>query len=143
MTVAPGEEREEEKAEEQETTDIEPSEGLEVPLHPEALHEKQENELVKEISANDEATPTAGIEDPEIGTMQLDPSEMEAAKETEEADVAADAMEFDGDRKINFVPADAPWKDRMWEVFTTFWPLGLIAFGGPQVSSFLMRLVFS
>lgn len=32
------------------------------------------------------------------------------------------------------VAADAPWKDRMWEVFSTFWPLGLIAFGGPQVS---------
>jgi hypothetical protein len=32
------------------------------------------------------------------------------------------------------VAADAPWKDRMWEVFSTFWPLGLVAFGGPQVS---------
>jgi hypothetical protein len=32
------------------------------------------------------------------------------------------------------VAADAPWKDRMWEVFSTFWPLGFIAFGGPQVS---------
>jgi hypothetical protein len=33
------------------------------------------------------------------------------------------------------VAADAPWSERMWEVFSTFWPLGLIAFGGPQVSS--------
>ena len=24
------------------------------------------------------------------------------------------------------VPADAPWKDRMWEVFTTFWSLGFV-----------------
>jgi hypothetical protein len=31
------------------------------------------------------------------------------------------------------VAADAPWSERMWEVFTTFWPLGFVAFGGPQV----------
>ena len=31
------------------------------------------------------------------------------------------------------VGLDAPWSARMWEVFTTFWPLGFIAFGGPQV----------
>ena len=27
---------------------------------------------------------------------------------------------------------DTPWSTRMKEVFTTFWPLGLVAFGGPQ-----------
>lgn len=37
------------------------------------------------------------------------------------------------------VEADAPWSARMWEVFTTFWPLGLIAFGGPQVSLLLVE----
>ena len=43
--------------------------------------------------------------------------------------------EEDGKKKktVMKVAADAPWKDRMWEVFTTFWPLGFIAFGGPQV----------
>jgi hypothetical protein len=40
------------------------------------------------------------------------------------------------------VAADAPWKDRMWEVFSTFWPLGLIAFGGPQVSCVREYLLF-
>lgn len=31
------------------------------------------------------------------------------------------------DKKLHMkVAADAPWKDRMWEVFTTFWPLGLV-----------------
>lgn len=29
--------------------------------------------------------------------------------------------------------ADAPWNKRVWEVITTFGPLSLVAFGGPQV----------
>jgi hypothetical protein len=36
-------------------------------------------------------------------------------------------------KKMKLVAADAPWSERMWEVFSTFWPLGFIAFGGPQV----------
>ena len=41
-----------------------------------------------------------------------------------------------GDKQIKMkVAADAPWRERMWEVFTTFWPLGLVAFGGPTVRS--------
>lgn len=45
-----------------------------------------------------------------------------------------DADETTDKKKVHMkVAADAPWSARMWEVFTTFWPLGLIAFGGPQV----------
>ena len=40
----------------------------------------------------------------------------------------------DKTKKVHMkVAADAPWSERMWEVFSTFWPLGLVAFGGPQV----------
>ena len=40
-----------------------------------------------------------------------------------------------GNKQIKMkVAADAPWSERMWEVFSTFWPLGLVAFGGPTVS---------
>jgi len=34
---------------------------------------------------------------------------------------------------------DIPWRTRMWEVFTTFWPLGFIAFGGPQAHIAILR----
>ena len=44
------------------------------------------------------------------------------------------------DKRIHMtVAADAPWKDRMWEVFVTFWPLGLVAFGGPQAHVAILR----
>ncbi len=34
---------------------------------------------------------------------------------------------------------DTPWSTRMWEVFTTFWPLGFVAFGGPQAHVAILR----
>jgi len=34
---------------------------------------------------------------------------------------------------------DIPWGTRMWEVFTTFWPLGFVAFGGPQAHIAILR----
>lgn len=45
----------------------------------------------------------------------------------------SDETQGDAKRIHMKVAADALWSERMWEVFTTFWPLGLVAFGGPQV----------
>lgn len=59
----------------------------------------------------------------------------EVVKETGGEDSAETAEKEDDDdensmdnKKIHMkVSADAPWKDRMWEVFTTFWPLGFVS----------------
>jgi hypothetical protein len=34
---------------------------------------------------------------------------------------------------------DTPYKERLWEVIKTFWPLGFIAFGGPQAHVAILR----
>ena len=59
----------------------------------------------------------------------------EDSAETAEKEDDDDENSVDNNKIHMKVAADAPWKDRMWEVFTTFWPLGLV--------SVLRRLAFS
>lgn len=83
-------------------------------------------------------------------TMAPERDEEDEAKESDEVigveAPAAEALEDvelqnddDTKKKHMTVDADAPWKDRMWEVFTTFWPLGLVAFGGPQAHVAILK----
>jgi hypothetical protein len=71
--------------------------------------EKQEEVVQLDVEAEAAAT--------EVVTTEAESSELE--KEVEESDGKA--------KHRMTVAADAPWKDRMWEVFTTFWPLGLVS----------------
>lgn len=44
------------------------------------------------------------------------------------------------DKKFHMTTnADSPWSERIMEVFMTFWPLGLVAFGGPQAHVAILR----
>ena len=48
-------------------------------------------------------------------------------------------QEKDQQKEDNSIAEDIPWSTRMWEVFTTFWPLGFVAFGGPQAHIAILR----
>ena len=71
------------------------------------------------------------------GTVEVDQNgkvEFDDANPVETDSSTAKEEEGDNGKKVHMkVAADAPWSERMWEVFSTFWPLGLVAFGGPQV----------
>ena len=87
--------------------------------------------MIREEEKNEE------IEAP-LGEKAGDPSEELLNTGTGATVTAVEVKDGDedvDDKRIKMkVAADAPWSERMWEVFSTFWPLGLVAFGGPQVS---------
>mmetsp|Transcript_5522 Transcript_5522/g.8426 ORF Transcript_5522/g.8426 Transcript_5522/m.8426 type:complete len:476 (-) Transcript_5522:163-1590(-) len=61
--------------------------------------------------------------------VDFEPTENDPEKHGEDGEATA----------VKRVSEDAPWGERMKEVFTTFWPLGLVAFGGPQAHIAILR----
>ena len=72
------------------------------------------------------------------------PTLFDATKDDAEYNLAAaedgqKLVENNADVQENLVEEDTPWSTRMLEVFTTFWPLGFVAFGGPQAHIAILR----
>ena len=91
------------------------------------------------MSPQEEKTEEA---EPQIKELQDDDPAVEDVElaDTDEEGSGDKAEDNNDDKRIRMkVAVDAPWKDRMWEVFTTFWPLGFIAFGGPQAHVAILR----
>ena len=99
----------------------------EAPQEQERDVEKADAEFGESLTEHEEFD-EAGVVDPAA-----------AHAEEEEADEAEEGENKSKKKYVMKVAADAPWRERMWEVFTTFWPLGLVAFGGPQAHVALLR----
>ena len=94
--------------------------------------------MASEEEKNEEIEAPLGEKEGDGGNDDLFKSDDAAtvAAATETSVEVKNGDEGAGDKQIKMkVAADAPWRERMWEVFTTFWPLGLVAFGGPTVRS--------
>ncbi len=73
--------------------------------------------------------------------LDLTDSENLTQVDNQNKDVTEEAVEDENTEQPGpkYVAADSPYRERLWEVLVTFWPLGLVAFGGPQAHVALLR----
>jgi hypothetical protein len=67
-----------------------------------------------------------------------DPTTTTAAAKSDTMTTTTNSKDSKQQRHMT-VAADAPLSERLWEVFTTFWPLGFVAFGGPTAHVAILR----
>jgi len=53
--------------------------------------------------------------------------------------VVSNEIEPEASKKVAEEEPDSPWSQRIKEVLVTFWPLGFVAFGGPQAHVAILR----
>ncbi|KAL7571066.1 hypothetical protein ACA910_003780 [Epithemia clementina (nom. ined.)] len=103
----------------------------------------EENDFGDIAEGNGKAAETASMSNGNHAAVEAMPEdEEEAAETTKHMDEVEDVEDPDDKKKKKIhmkVSPDAPWSERMWEVFTTFWPLGFIAFGGPQAHIAILK----
>lgn len=80
-----------------------------------------------DVAGGNSATEEMKME--ETNAMTVADGDVENTNLTGKLNTNSDAVEL----------VDTPWSTRMWEVFTTFWPLGFVAFGGPQAHIAILR----
>ena len=71
--------------------------------------------------------------------LLLGDHETDGEQELKCFDIEKNDVENKGQQQKETEFVDRPLSTRLWEVFTTFWPLGFVAFGGPVATVALLR----
>ena len=109
-------------------------------------NERKEEET-KQEEESDKNEEVIGLYHPEPGTV-VDGDEVVDIESTWDQDGKNDGNDpsnvdqenvADGDGVSERVSPDAPWIERYVEILVTFWPMGLIAFGGPPAHVAILR----
>lgn len=87
-----------------------------------------EESKIEEPLANPLDTEANGVVEKSNDDVETIPQPDNEAVAVAEETVHQDELPPPGKKIRMKVDADAPWLVRLWEVFTTFWPLGLVSF---------------
>jgi hypothetical protein len=122
-------------------------------VHPnDELQEDEKQEEIEAVIHRDEVGDLQELEDIDPNILLMtnmevdDPEDPHIRNPDNENEICGNDNNIDATPTIEnvkegpkYVDADAPFRERLWEVFVTFWPLGLVAFGGPTATVALLR----